>query len=212
VKLNKLKRYFFTGLLVVLPITIALWILYSIFIFASGFAPIIISNIEKYTNHNIDGHIMYAIFRVITIIIMLGFIVGIGFITTRTIGKKITKTFEYALKKVPIFNKIYDLFKQIITALIDLGKKNKFKGVAIIEYPYKGSYSIAFVTNDVQKNYCVGNGKFYNVFMPTIPNPTTGFFIVLPESEVTIIDLPVEHAFKLLISCGIIDVDELSKN
>ena len=207
---NKLKRYFLTGLLGFLPITIAIWLLYTIFILASGFAPVIISNLEKYTNYDFSNPAVYAILRVFTIVSLLTIIVAIGFITTKTIGKKLTDLLEYLLKKIPVISKIYDFFKQIIDALMNLAKTNKFKGVALIEYPYKGSYSIAFVTNEAPKIAEMPE-KYYSIFMPTLPNPTTGFYMMLPESNVVIVDLPVEHVIKLVLSCGIIDLDSLSQ-
>ena len=208
---NKLKRYFLTGLLVILPITIAIWLLYTVFIFASGFAPIIALNLEKYTHYNFNNPVIYTILRALTIIFLLILIFCIGFITTRTIGKKLADFWEYLLKKIPIVSKIYNFFKQIIDALMNLAKTNNFKGVALIEYPYKGSYSLAFVINDAP-HFIEENQNHYSVFMPTLPNPTTGFLIMMPKSEVIIVDIPIEHVIKIMFSCGIIDIDSLNES
>ena len=115
-------------------------------------------------------------------------------------GKSIIKYFENLLTKTPIIRNIYSSVKQILHA-VSLPGKQAFKRVVLVDFPREGVKSVGFVTGSTKHN----NGKeFINVFVPTIPNPTTGFLIFVSEDSITDTNLTVEEAFKLLFSGGVL--------
>jgi len=159
--------------------------------------------------------------RIIVLVLMVLIIVLLGAFATRAIGSRITRLFQRSLEMIPLFNRVYGVTKQVINAFAMLNSKNsEFKRVALIEYPKKGIYTIAFITNETGQtlsNYIVNcfddvgeTDTFVNVFVPTTPNPTSGFFLVVPSKSVSMLDIPIEDAIKLIISGGAVTLDEVS--
>ena len=116
--------------------------------------------------------------------------------------RKFFTFWENLFLKVPMINKIYTGIKQIGKAFLGEGR-TMFKKVALIEYPRKGIYSVAFVTAKGKKELAEISGcELVSLFLPTTPNPTSGLFIAVPKDEVTILDMSIEDGFKLIISAG----------
>ncbi|MFW6006443.1 MAG: DUF502 domain-containing protein [Halanaerobiales bacterium] len=150
-------------------------------------------------NRNIPG-----IGVILTIIIIL----GAGIFATNIIGRKIIQIGENILIKIPLFNNIYVSVKRILEGFLS-HKKETFKKPILFEYPRKNLYQIAFITKKTSSSFDEQTGeKLYNVFLPTTPNPTSGQFVMVPESEMIILDLSVEEALKLVISGGILSPEE----
>jgi uncharacterized membrane protein len=148
-------------------------------------------------------------------------IILLGAFATRAIGSRVTRLFQRSLEMIPLFNRVYGVTKQVINAFAMLNSKNsEFKRVALIEYPKNGIYTMAFITNETGKtlsgyisNYfdnAKEHDRFVNVFVPTTPNPTSGFFLVVPTRSVSMLDIPIEDAIKLIISGGAVTLDEVS--
>jgi uncharacterized membrane protein len=163
--------------------------------------------------------VVTIIYRAFVLISFFIFITLLGAFTTRTLGARITIFFQKLLERIPLFNRIYKVIHQITSALFGPGK-NVFNKVAIVEYPRKGIYTLVFITNKTEERF-VNNinsafadnenekcEKFLNVFLPTTPNPTSGFFLILPIDSVKILDISVEEALKLIISGGAVRLDE----
>jgi len=197
-KLKKIiKGYFITGLLVTLPISITVYIIWflikvmdSVFKFIPAkYLP------EAYIDITIPG--MGLVSMVILVLI-------VGLFTRNFIGRKIFGYWENAVERIPLVRIIYIGVKQLLEALFSSNNES-FKKAALVEYPRRGIYVIGFITGEskgeVQDKT---SDNMINVFIPTTPNPTSGFYILVPENDLTILDMSVEEAFKLIISGGII--------
>ncbi len=140
--------------------------------------------------------------------IVLIFLVGL--FTTSYVGKKIVQSLEKALDKVPLFRTIYQASKNIMEALAD-PEKNSFRQVVLLEYPRKGIYAVGFVTRDAPSGIDELNKEDHlvNVFVPTAPNPTSGFLVILPRKELLPLNVSVEEGFRLIISAGTISPDDI---
>jgi len=136
--------------------------------------------------------------RVIAFLITFVIIWIIGLVATNIVGRKILKLPEALLLKAPVVNRIYQTIRQIIQTIIV--SKTALRQVVLVEYPRKGVYAVAFVTNIHEEK----GKKKYSLLIPTTPNITTGFFAIVPEEEVFPLKMTVEEGMKLIISAGII--------
>ncbi len=196
--LNELKKYFLTGLVTILPIFITVYIIAkSVVFFDEKFKSLFHLNLK---------------FPGIGIVIFSLIIIFIGVITRYYIGKKFLHLFEFILTKLPFIKRFYSAIKQVSNAILG-DKKFIFKKVVLIEYPRRGAYTIGFLTSIIENGSKLGleNGKFCSVFVPTTPNPTSGFIIIIPEEEIIILDISVEDGMKYVISAGALDITEVDK-
>lgn len=198
---HHIRTYFLTGLLVVVPIGLTSYILKIVIGWADkmlAFAPPRFHP-DTYLPFHIPG---------LGLIITLLLVFLIGMVTTNFIGKKLVQLGEMLVDKIPLVRSIYLLAKQVLETIFSQDKES-FKKVVLVEYPRKGLYSIGFVTG-------VGRGEIQektsahvlNVFIPTSPNPTSGYLIMVPEEEAVPLDMDVDIAFKLILSGGMVTTDE----
>jgi len=182
---NKLKNYFITGLLVLIPISLTIYILKILIRLVEDFSPIKLP---------IPG---------MGLIITIGIVLGTGFIAKSVFGSWLVNFGENFLYRIPIVKNIYQGTKQLSNALF-APKGDKFRSVVLLEYPRKGIYSLAFITGDTKGvMQDKTEKKMINVFVPTTPNPTSGFYLMVPKNEVITLGMSVEEAFKILISGGL---------
>ena len=184
-----LKKYFISGLVVVIPISLTIYILSIIISFTDKLYPIV----KAYLPFYIPGF---------GIIITFFIIFFVGVITTNFLGNKLISTGEKIIARIPLVKGIYHSIKQIAEAMLSFEEKS-FRKVVLIEYPRKGIYSMAFVTG-VTKNEAQAktNKKLINVFLPTTPNPTSGFYLMVPEDELIELQIKPDEAFRLIVSGG----------
>jgi uncharacterized membrane protein len=138
----------------------------------------------------------------ISVILAVSFLYLIGMVSTLLIVRKALTLGERLVQRIPIINFVYNTTKQIADA-ISIQSQQTFKKVVMIEYPRKGIYALAFMTGQTEQADKT-NGNYVNVFLPTTPNPTSGFFLLLPRSEVMSTNLSVEEGVKMIISGGIL--------
>ena len=196
------KKYILTGIISIIPVYITYWIIEQIFLIVSIPGKNIISYFTGLFNFSNDINIQF-----ITITeYMLGFILTImflfflGLIISNVVGKKIYSYFETLLNSIPIVNKVYSSIKQIIST-ISIDNKKSFKKVVMIQYPRKGLWTIAMVTGEsTNKN----KKEFYTLFVPSTPNPTTGYMIIISKEDVVNTNLSVEDATKVILSGGLV--------
>tara|TARA_B100002051_G_scaffold254850_1_gene269978 strand:- start:128 stop:748 length:621 start_codon:yes stop_codon:yes gene_type:complete len=196
------KKYILTGIISIIPVYITYWIIEQIFLIVSIPGKNIISYFTSLFNLSNDINI-----KLITITeYMLGFILTImflfflGLIISNVVGKKIYSYFETLLNSIPIVNKVYSSIKQIIST-ISIDNKKSFKKVVMIQYPRKGLWTIAMVTGEsTNKN----KKEFYTLFVPSTPNPTTGYMIIISKEDVVNTNLSVEDATKVILSGGLV--------
>jgi uncharacterized membrane protein len=132
----------------------------------------------------------------------------LGVFARNFIGKRLLRIGNAFLTKIPFFNKIYGVLKQVVDAVAG-PKKKVLDKVVLIEFPHKGSYCLAFVTSRQNKSISKATGSpMIGVFLPKVPNPATGFLFFVPAGEVIEIDMSMETAFKLLMSAGVVTSDK----
>ena len=195
------RKRMLTGLLLILPVYVTFFVVKFLFGFVGGtLAPVIKKVLQFYgvalPKSSLDEFII-TFFGLILTFIALYFI---GIFAANFVGKAIISYFENLLTKTPIIKTIYSSVKQIIHA-VSLPGKQAFKRVVLVDFPKEGTKSIGFVTSDTQYNK---EQKYITVFIPTTPNPTTGFLIFVTEDTVTDTTLTVEEAFKTLFSGGVL--------
>ncbi len=192
-----LRTYFLTGLLVVVPIGISIFVL--------KFVTDKLDNLIAHLPANIHPQ-TYIPFPVpgLGLIITVLLILVIGIITTNVIGRYFVRLGERIVDKIPLIRSIYVLAKQVLQTVFSKDK-DSFKKVVMVEYPRKGLYSIGFVTGEargeIQENT---SDKVLNIFVPTSPNPTSGYLIMIPEQDIIPLEMDVEVAFKLILSGGMV--------
>ena len=188
---TRIRNYFIAGIVVLIPLGITVYLTILIITISSKILPKEI-NPNHYLPYNIPG---------LEIIISLFIITFIGWLSLSFLGRKFLNLFNNILKKIPILRTIYSAIGQMTETFTksDSVKKN----VVLIEYPRKGSWAVGFATkensgeisNRIKKN-------LINVFVPTTPNPTSGFLLMFPKDEVIYLDLTFEEASRFIISAG----------
>ncbi|MBU0528783.1 DUF502 domain-containing protein [bacterium] len=185
------RNKFLTGLLTLLPI----YITYLLLRFVVGIAPDIpyLRTITFFSNNEVLADLLEFLAALVVIFI-------IGIVVSNVIGKRLFSFFERIMERVPLINTIYTSSRQIMQTLTMPGKGN-FKQVVYIEYPRKGLWTLAFITAYSKS----GSGEQYvHIFLPSTPNPTTGFVLFIKEKDVKPSGLSIEEGLKILISGGMI--------
>ncbi|NNF07938.1 MAG: DUF502 domain-containing protein [Candidatus Eisenbacteria bacterium] len=189
---GNLRRHFLTGLLVVTPTVVAAWILYRLFAFTDG---LLWENIRF-------GWVRPGGIPGVGAVTVLALILLVGVLVNNYLGRRLYGFWESMAVRIPLFNKIYLAVKQIGEALL-ANEKNVFRAVGLIEYPRRGMWAMVFLTeppgSEIQKH--VGESAM-SVFLPTTPNPTSGFFLMVPEKDIRVLSMPVEDGMKMVISGG----------
>ena len=190
--IQQLKRLFIRGLIALIPLVATIYVLNLIFSFLDSLLSVFV--------RDLFGIEIPGVGALASILLIL----FIGFVVTNVLGARLIGFAEKLLHKVPIAPKIYFAIKQIIDAF-SLQGKHTFSKVAMVEYPRKGIYSIGFIISDCRTEIqAVSDKKLINVFIPTTPNPTTGFLLMVPEDDVITLDMTVEEGLKLILSAGMV--------
>ena len=188
---NKLRNYFFTGILVLIPIGITLYLTKFLIEISSKLIPEEI-NPNNYLPFSIPG---------LEILISILLITFIGSLSLSFIGKKILHFINDLFKRIPILRTIYSAILQMTESFVNKGDAKK--SVVLVEYPRKGSWAVGFATKENTGEITKKTQKnLINVFVPTTPNPTSGFLLMFPEDEVIYLDMSFEEASKFIVSAG----------
>jgi len=187
----KLRNYFITGIVVLVPIGITLYLTKFFISISSKLVPAEI-NPNNYLPILIPG---------LEIFLAIIFITLIGYLSLSFIGKKILQLFNDLLKKIPILRTIYSAIGQMAETLAP--KRKSKKSVVLVEYPRKGSWAVGFATKDNKGEISKRtNKKLVNVFVPTTPNPTSGFLLMFPKEDIIYLNMNFEEASKFIVSAG----------
>lgn len=211
--LTRLRGNFFTGLLVLMPLVLTLWIFKSLIFSLDAFMQSLIplEYIQKVTLRY-ESPLFQSLTGETTIPglgLLMGFItiVLVGMFAKNVIGKRLFGWGDRLLNKTPLIRSIYSSIKQITNTISNTSSAS-FREVVLVEYPRKGCWVVAFVSGNttvsVKKKLTDTNEDFINVFVPTTPNPTSGFLIFISRSSVKKLDMSVEQGLKLVISAGIV--------
>jgi uncharacterized membrane protein len=187
----KLRNYFFTGVVVLIPIGFTLYLTKVLIKISSKLIPTEI-NPNTYLHFSIPG---------LEIILTIVFITIIGGLSLSFLGKKFLQIVDDLFKKIPILRTIYSAIGQMTESFTQ--KKNSKKSVVLVEYPRKGTWAVGFATKD-NKGEIKRKTKrnLVNVFVPTTPNPTSGFLLMFPKEDVIYLDISFEEASKFIVSAG----------
>lgn len=198
---QRIKGYFFTGLILSMPFFLTIFILVQTFIILDGI-------VGKYFKEVLGFPLPGAgIFSIIIIFIL------IGFVARQYFGRKVFEILEALLTRIPMVNKVYMAIRQISSAFFAT-KSSMFRKAVLVEYPRKGLYSIGFLT-------CEDNGRLesevikedtVNLFVPTTPNPTSGMMIIAKKTEVIYLDISVAEGMKMVVSGGAVIPEEYIVN
>ncbi len=190
----RLRNNFIAGVVVLIPIGITVYLTLFIIKISSKILPKEL-NPNHYLPYNIPG---------VEIIISIILITFIGWLSLSFIGKKFLEIFNNILKKIPILRTIYSAFEQMLD-IFTKSDENK-KNVVLVEYPRKGSWAVGFATKE-NKGEISNKSKqnLVNVFVPTTPNPTSGFLLMFPKQEVIYLDMSFEEASRFIVSAGTSD-------
>lgn len=194
--MNKLKRYLITGLVVVVPIFLSVYVLVGVFRFADGI-------MGRFLNTYIENLLGFYIPGLGLLLFFL-FILFVGFFATQFIGKGFFTHLERWFSSLPFINKIYPILKQIVLFILEQ-KEFGFKKVVLVEYPSKGIWSLGFLTNEqFEKISEISDKEMVSVFVPNSPGPLTGYVVFVPKAELKFPDISVTNALKIIISGGVV--------
>jgi uncharacterized membrane protein len=204
---STLQTNFITGLAVILPAVISIALVVWLFGTVANFTDILLFAVPrewKYVD-GVSGAIRWY-WSLAAFSLALGLICVVGQVARHYLGKKLIATMDTVLLRIPFLNKIYGTVKQVKEAFS--GQKSAFEQAVLVEFPRKGVYSLGFITseqrNEVQQKT---PESVFSVFVPTTPNPTTGFLIFVPEAEFTRLNMSVPDAIKTIISLGAVSPD-----
>lgn len=196
-----LKRYFLTGLLVITPIWGTFLVLKTLFVTVDS----IVGNVLA------DLVIQEYYFPGLGILALLLLIFSAGILATNLIGKRMVKRWEEFLDRVPIVRGIYATLKSVMD-ILSFKQRQKYDKVVMIQFPKNGHYCLAFVTGETRDEIqALAPEPLVHVFVPTSPNPTSGYFLLVPETEIVPVELGVEEAMKLIVSGGLYSSDKPAK-
>ena len=189
---SKLRNYFITGVLVLIPIGVTVYLtLFFIKIFAKILPQEI--NPNNYLPYSVPG---------LEIIISIIVITVIGWLSLSFLGKKLVKLVNDIFKRIPFLRTVYSAIGQMTQSFAQ-SRKSKKKSVVLVEYPRKGSWAVGFATQENTGEIASKTNKdLVNVFVPTTPNPTSGFLLMFPKDEIIYLDMSFEDASKFIVSAG----------
>ena len=200
----RLRNYFLTGFVICAPLVITIYLTWSIIEWVDSWVkPYIprIYNPDEYLPFTVPGFGLIVALFLITIV---------GFLTANLIGRSIVHYGETLLARMPVVRNLYSALKQIFETVFN-GDAASFQKVVLVEYPRRDLWALAFVATDtlgeVQARLDEPTGKTISVFLPTTPNPTSGFLLFVPKEDVIELDMSVEEAAKLVISAGLVAPD-----
>lgn len=198
---TRLRNYFLTGLIICAPLAITAYITWSFIQWVDGWVKPYLPAV-----YNPDNYLPFSIpgFGLLTALI---FITLVGFLTANLIGRTIIAYGEAILNRMPLIRGIYKGLKQIFQTVL-AEQSNSFNRAGLIEYPRKGIWSIVFLATETKGEVDVrlldAGQDTISVFLPTTPNPTSGFLLFVPREDVIVLDMTVEEAAKMVISAGLV--------
>jgi len=192
-----LRRYFLSGIAVIFPVAITIYIIFLLFSIIDQFAgKMINSALQDYLGFSIPG---------LGLIMAMFIILAAGFFVNHFMGRKLFLFFEGIFRKIPLISNIYPPARELSDFLFDTEKKRKFKQVVLVTYPMEGSYAMGFITNEHMDDLDrAAEESLVSVFVPLAPAPFSGFILLVPKNKIKPLDIPVEQAIKFIVSGGVI--------
>jgi len=199
-----MRKYFVTGLLILVPLATTLWVL-NLIVGTMDQSLLLLP--VRWRPEALFGFAIPGLGTILTLLVI--FLTGLA--TRNFIGNRVVALWESILHRIPVFNTIYSSVKQVSDTLFS-SSGNAFRKALLIEYPRKGAWTIAFLTGapggDV-RNHLVGD--YVSVYVPTTPNPTSGFFLMIPRADTVELDMSVDEALKYIVSMGVVTPEHQEK-
>ena len=199
-----MRKYFVTGLLILVPLAITIWVLNLII---STMDQSLLLLPERWRPEAVVGFHIPGLGTILTLL----FIFLTGLATRNFIGKRIVWAWEGLLIRIPVVRSIYSSVKQVSDTLLS-SSGNAFRKAVLVQYPRQGSWTIAFLTGvpggDVRNHL---QGDYVSIYIPTTPNPTSGFFLMVPRADTIELDMNVDEALKYIVSMGVVSPEHFEK-
>ena len=197
-----------SGMLVLVPVGVTLLVMRWLFTWLAGFLGPLVNGWIKSMGWDFGEkapvYVTLAI-SVASIVLLLMLLYAAGSIGQMVVGRRVISSGEKLVMRIPLVRTVYSATKQVIEA-VSMPNRTAFKSVVLIEFPRRGAWALAFLTGEISGPDGI---KLARIFLPTTPNPTTGFFLIMAADEVIATTLTVEEAFKMIISGGIVSPHEL---
>lgn len=208
----KWRGNFLTGLAVVLPAIVSITVLVWLIDIVSNVTDTLLIFLPRSWTHERGGAgPLYWHYSLLALLVAVALITMLGRLARYYLGKKLIGAIDRLMSRVPLLNKVYGAVKQVNQAFSS-SKKSAFQQVVLVQFPRPGMYSVGFITSEEHGEVGAKTGvKMLSVFIPTTPNPTTGFLVVTPDSEVTRLDMPVADGIKFIVSLGALVPDYAGK-
>lgn len=200
---NFFKKSILTGIFVVVPIFLSLWIAWVIYDSLTSWAVEFADKLNIGVEISMFWKIQIA--RVASLLLMVVALILIGTIASNTIGQRLVQGIQKLLLRVPVIKTIYSTSQQVGDALWNANGGEMFSKAVLFEYPRRGSWAVGFLTNENKQQFEITralNKELVSVFIPTTPNPTSGFLFLIPKEECIILQMSVSEAMKYIVSCG----------
>jgi len=193
-----IRGYFLAGILVTAPIGITFYIAWLLIRWVDAQVASLIP-----ANYNPETYLPFAVPGLGLIVVFMA-LTFIGWATAGLIGRLWTRLTERALARMPVIRSVYGAVKQIIETILQQ-QSNAFRQVVLFEYPRRGSWAIGFITGEtLGEVQSLTSDDVVNVFLPTTPNPTSGYLLFVPKKELVVLDMTVEEGIKMVVSGGIV--------
>ncbi len=195
---GRLRNYLFAGILVTAPLGLTIYLVWIFLQFMDNQVRKILP--DEYS----PDYYLPVYVPGFGLIISIVFFIFVGWFARNFLGRMVINLYEYVMSRVPVIRHIYSAIKQIAETIM-ASQSQAFRDVVLLEYPRKGIWSIAFVTNTTQGEVQrITDEETINVFVPTTPNPTSGFLLFVPKKDAHFLNMTVEEGIKLVVSAGII--------
>lgn len=197
-----MRKYFITGLLILVPLAITLWVLHAVI---STMDQSLLLLPEQWRPEQLVGFKILGLGTILTLLII--FVTGL--LAQNFVGNMVVDAWESLLKRIPIVNSIYSSVKQVSDTLFS-STGNAFSKAVLVQYPREGAWTIAFLTGvpggDVANHL---QGDYISIYVPTTPNPTSGFFLMVPRADTIELKMSVDAALKYVVSMGVVAPDSM---
>ena len=193
------RKHFLTGLLAITPLVVTAWILWRFYALISATMRPWVQRVPYLAENYPEFYLTLVGAVIFFLLISL-----VGMFTRNLIGVAFFRLVERFIERIPVVKSVFSASKQIAGVFLQ-DRRTAFKKVVMFEYPRRGLFSLGFVTRDVEDDITV------NVFLPTTPNPTSGFMLMVPREDLSVLSIPVEEAIKLIVSGGSIMTPEQAR-
>ncbi len=209
-----MKKYFLAGLVTLLPLAVTFWVIALIVDFLTnpfeGFVRSFLRSLPGF------GHMppapAHVISQILVLIALVGFTLFVGFVARRYFFNQLIKFGDRILYKIPLVNKVYKTSKDIVLSLFNT-KSQSFKQVVLLNFPYSGSYCLGLISSDAPDTCSQSiDTEMASVYIPTTPNPTTGYLVMCRKEDLIYLKMKAEDAIKYVVSCGVIQPEIVENN